>query len=250
MPHIVPQLHRASRHYEDTSFAPEKEWTINFTFGSLKTIWTDSAPWNLAPTAALRALNARMMPRNLTQHGKWNAWQGWAKHLVQGGTASGSALAQKRHRSAQNYEPGSDQHSAYTHKLVAKKKPRLWLWRSSKKLNFLGWGMLECHRGAPRGGGRTRTCKAARKWSETVRMCKDGTKWWMESPYLLWKQYCTAWFRDQGEPLMSSQIPSFLVGNACCSTVGSGGEGRFINLAIIILYCTYTHYGIEFSKDM
>ena len=35
--------------------------------------WTDSAPWNLAPTAALRALNARMMPRNLTQHGKWNA---------------------------------------------------------------------------------------------------------------------------------------------------------------------------------
>lgn len=34
MPHIVPQLHRASRHYENTSFAPEKEWTINFSFGS------------------------------------------------------------------------------------------------------------------------------------------------------------------------------------------------------------------------
>ena len=49
---------------------------------------------------------------------------------------------------------------------------------------------------------------------------------------------------------MSSQIPSFLVGHVCCSTKGSGGEGRFINLAIIILYCTYTHYGIELSKDM
>ena len=104
-------------------------------FHILKTIWTDSAPWNLAPTAALRVLNARMMPRNLTQHG----------------TTSGSALAQKRHRSAQKYEPGSDQHSAYTHKLVAKKRTTTLVVEKFQEAEFSGVGNVGMSQGGAPG---------------------------------------------------------------------------------------------------